>query len=953
MKHKPENMKYKPEKMRSFPVLGRIIAPKEGSSVLKGYRAEARIDDHLLAETTTDSFGRFLLEWPADVDEKARCISVKVFSPWGKLAGETRLVRSELFFPRELTFSATSEPCFPLQASEIGGPPAPSSQVVSKEDLMLFRQAVAAAMEGEYLQKGEAHWVEQYIADLDLVYVLARSSMQRDLCSLGLLRTLLQTAPRWKLPIGKKQNTHGLRSRKDRLLQKNFVSPQDPISLIWGGVILDRFGSEGSEFTWSEHATGFFNYRAFPINAVFNAADAWAKGRISPKDFAGVAKSIIPIDLLWDPTREAWNERPLDLGNLDFDVHHFSERDLCIGALISALRSPHVSSYVGNPPDVGSIRPNAVCEGYTGTLDLLPPIGTQFPASQPHWQLYIDDKPVTVQNWGVNSITIILPANVEPGCRAIHWVTASDPSGFFKNLGDIMGQCGRFFGGASGLAQFPDFFSEDAINLTVVGTPQIRSFKANGNSYSSPLVAEACTDVNLEWEAELSLCAGSSAMAEVTLLVDGNIFASALPLKGSQIVTEQKTAIYTLRVEAFIGGTSCAITEQDLQVQRYEAIHLSAPPGCLDIGSFLELIVQISCPAPVGGMPVTLTSSAPTRLAGGTITIPEGSMEDIIELAAGQEIGEATITATAPEQQSASLKRMVANTPQISAITPLEIYACQPFPLRIDGSCLGDFGQSEVSLTASDGTRIRGNIIPNQTNILIDVDFPALEVGEYMLSVSLPACGKIGFAGTTLKVNEKPLDIKEFWAVPSQIVLCAISIKLTWRVDSARQVRILRDGALIPGSERTRSECSLWEESFDDPQLQSNNVEYTLEAYPSSGSPMKTAQALVRAASHTAFVGLAQEGGSTAYIYGNDSVPDPLASCQVKNAIITNVRNNSGFNISLAHGGPGASFFIINNGGSTSAFNGMPVKGNWSAQVGGSVGSLPSGITIKVDWASP
>jgi hypothetical protein len=73
----------------------------------------------------------------------------------------------------------------------------------------------------------------------------------------------------------------------------------------------------------------------------------------------------------------------------------------------------------------------------------------------------------------------------------------------------------------------------------------------------------------------------------------------------------------------------------------------------------------------------------------------------------------------------------------------------------------------------------------------------------------------------------------------------------------------------------------------------------------------------------------------------------------MKHAVVTNVTNTSGHNLSLAHGAQGAPFIVINPGNSTSAFNGLPVEGNWTAQLGGNVGSLPSQITVKVDWASP
>jgi hypothetical protein len=155
--------------------------------------------DRRLAETTTDGFGRFLLEWSADVDEQVPYISVRVFAPWGDPAGEIRLTSSEILFPSELTFSAVPEPSLLAQAPQMAAPPVAGLEAVSGEALMFFRQAVMAAVEGGYLQEGEAGWVEQDIADLDRAHALARAGIQGDLRSLEMLRTVLQVEPRWEL----------------------------------------------------------------------------------------------------------------------------------------------------------------------------------------------------------------------------------------------------------------------------------------------------------------------------------------------------------------------------------------------------------------------------------------------------------------------------------------------------------------------------------------------------------------------------------------------------------------------------------------------------------------------------------------------------------------------------------------------------------------------------------
>lgn len=103
--------------------------------------------------------------------------------------------------------------------------------------------------------------------------------------------------------------------------------------------------------------------------------------------------------------------------------------------------------------------------------------------------------------------------------------------------------------------------------------------------------------------------------------------------------------------------------------------------------------------------------------------------------------------------------------------------------------------------------------------------------------------------------------------------------------------------------------------------------------------------------SGTAIFGLDQNGGSMSFIY-NVSAVDPLAFCETKHAVITNVTNQSE-RLSLAHGGPGSQFIILDGGTSTSIFNGQLVEGNWTAQWAGAAGTPPSQVTIKVDWTRP
>lgn len=106
-----------------------------------------------------------------------------------------------------------------------------------------------------------------------------------------------------------------------------------------------------------------------------------------------------------------------------------------------------------------------------------------------------------------------------------------------------------------------------------------------------------------------------------------------------------------------------------------------------------------------------------------------------------------------------------------------------------------------------------------------------------------------------------------------------------------------------------------------------------------------------------AYVGLAAQStsyqGNTGIYNTGNGVADPLIWCQNKGAIITGVRNDSGYNFSLAHGGPGSPFIILNNGTSANVWNGQPVEGNYSAQFSGELKNAPPSLTVKVEWRQP
>jgi hypothetical protein len=95
------------------------------------------------------------------------------------------------------------------------------------------------------------------------------------------------------------------------------------------------------------------------------------------------------------------------------------------------------------------------------------------------------------------------------------------------------------------------------------------------------------------------------------------------------------------------------------------------------------------------------------------------------------------------------------------------------------------------------------------------------------------------------------------------------------------------------------------------------------------------------------------QGNTGIYNTGDSGVADPLAFCQKKGATITHVTNSSGHTLSLAHGGPGSAFILLNAGDSTDFWNGQQVAGNYSAQYSGALSSAPLSLSVTVEWRRP
>ncbi len=413
----------------------------------------------------------------------------------------------------------------------------------------------------------------------------------------------------------------------------------------------------------------------------------------------------------------------------------------------------------------------------------------------------------------------------------------------------------------------PFVFRRDA-PLTVVAPAKILRFYAGGQA--DQLVAEGCVPVHLDSAAEVDFCPGTLARAEVSLLANGTTIASGLPLTGTYRVSEPSDVTYTLRIETFAGTNRCQVEERSVVVKRYLLLRvaIAGQPSlsssrqlfAIDRGSPFSVQISSSCPAPAGGVPVTLVSSRPSRLAGGTVTIPDGAAQ-VAFAATGADCGEVTIQVSAPGHQATTYSVLFVDQPQVTGVVPAQIPACAPIPitLTITATCAGgalgtEAGDPQV-IVSGQGQQVAAtitNIAVNQQDPFhgpsqIQARVPQLVAGTYTVSVSFRS--RVGSAAVPLQVLPGAPAIKSFKVAPSAVVSCIpTAIDLAWNGEQATQLKLFKTdllGTVQIASLNRAPSCAPWSDTRS-VGLIDRETEFRIDAMPPAGTPVVSKTALVR-----------------------------------------------------------------------------------------------------------
>jgi hypothetical protein len=335
------------------------------------------------------------------------------------------------------------------------------------------------------------------------------------------------------------------------------------------------------------------------------------------------------------------------------------------------------------------------------------------------------------------------------------------------------------------------------------------------------------------------------------MLRDGVLYRTALPGNGQLVVNDAATRTYTLHVQSYLGNQQCGTADKAVTVNRFLRVVaqalgpngiLGGPPdtSCIEPGSSVTVWVKVSCPAPAGGLPVTITSLNPARVAGANATIPEGTHITTAEVIAGSDCGPAVLTVAVPNHLPKNVYCTVAGPPVINTAAPTSFKTCDPISVTLDGSCLGETAADIKAWIDVSGQPLPGAVTVLNPETSLRIDLPPLPAGSYPLAVS--HCSQTTYAATPITVVTAPPSIPSplYADVPaihqdSNRQETAVLI-LQWTVKDATRITLNRGSDQITQRDYP-NDCAPHADSFTDSvHLPTALVTYTLTAFNADGA---------------------------------------------------------------------------------------------------------------------
>jgi hypothetical protein len=419
---------------------------------------------------------------------------------------------------------------------------------------------------------------------------------------------------------------------------------------------------------------------------------------------------------------------------------------------------------------IGVVTPKELCSSQADQeVVLSPAAGTLFPPtpSSTMWTLILGTEAAEILSWSPTAIVINARAGLN-GCYGVGWfheAAAGQPATYVRVY--------------------------DA-ELTIIGTPTVDVFAA------SKLNADSCEPVELSWQVELSVCRSSNAFAHVSIKRDGASFQDYLPTSGIVMVADATSTAYTLSVVSELGAQQCGTIEQTLTITRSPRMTITSSPTdyCVDQNSAVYFHIDLSCPAPDGGLEVLLQSDNPNVIPSTQVAVDAGQTSADVALYTSTICGTVNLIFQAPGYPDVSGGVSVVGVPQIIGLSRTDFSPCEDIVLEISGACLGN-STALIAAALVNGVYATAITILTAEETL-GVSFPPQAVGSY--SVVLSNCGRTSAPSPTITVTPPSPTITSFMVSPSTMDFCDGPFpNVLWAVENAQTVAVTVSNQLILG----------------------------------------------------------------------------------------------------------------------------------------------------------
>lgn len=404
-----------------------------------------------------------------------------------------------------------------------------------------------------------------------------------------------------------------------------------------------------------------------------------------------VAPVVLPLPTGFGPSGPLWPPR-----RPPYEVWLLPENQAwahCALGLAQTFKPLPDIPKISPPP--GRVSPASICgttpplAGWTLTID-----GKGF-GSQGDWGVAVNSSVAKVVSW-VDDKIIIETHALQPGCNQLKWTYASSWSGDDNGVGAACAQALRIpplhlaAGTSALLAQMTRLWTNPG-SMSVL-QPRIANFAASAGGAGSP--AEPCVPVTLTWRIDSLPCLRDRALLHVTLLRDGQPWATGLPFDGQTTDSEpvDRDLTYVLEVTSTDGqGLPCTTVRRQLVVQRLPKRVQITGAANVTPAAPAQVSLRIPCPAPPGGLQVTVTTQpAGALIHPPSVLIPEGVTTTQFTVSAGASLcGMATIVASTPDHLDGSWTTCVQLPPRIMSFNPpAGLKACDRINLSLVAACV-------------------------------------------------------------------------------------------------------------------------------------------------------------------------------------------------------------------------------------------------------------------------